>query len=169
MFPSRVQKRRKSARRGVQVLEAIIGLPVIVIITMALFEFGTISTVQHAVGHAAVESARERAKYATDAEIETIVETILGPHLQPGFDISTDAGVRIIIDDGNSVTSIGDASLGGLPAAAVTPPEVEVTIRFSMAVAPVPNLLKSFCIDIQDRNNDGQVDYYEVSSLARFE
>ena len=52
-------------REGAVTLEAIIGLPILLLVVMAIFEYGTIMVVHHAVMAAVTKGAREGAKVPT--------------------------------------------------------------------------------------------------------
>lgn len=173
-FASRA--RRSSARCsrvGAVILEAILGIPVLVIVVMAAFEYGTIMIVHQAVQAAVTEGAREAAKVpttvgATDGNrvllaIQDVVTDVLGTQ---GITL---ANSQIIVEDSdnpgaaanNGVRSSGPA-VGAVPGASgiTNPAEVRVTIRVELANTRIPNFLGTFGINLTTRN-------FAVSSVSR--
>ncbi|QDU99215.1 TadE/TadG family type IV pilus assembly protein [Lignipirellula cremea] len=161
-------------RRGVQSLEALLVIPVLVIALMAMMQFTAISSVLQAVEGAADEAAREVAKaevrggdFVLDAPAvaEDAVNRVLGVH---GLNVlnSNGSGVRVFIEDadnddgdadGNTSLSIGDSLLTRVaPAMGVAASEVRITILVSLDPAggnndPIPNLLNYFGLSFQGK------------------
>lgn len=165
--------RPPAGRYGAVLLEAILGIPILVIVVMAGVEFGTIMTVSGAVSAAVTEGAREGAKVptkvgATDGNrvlnaVESAVATVLSTQ-----GISA-ANVQVIVEDSdnpgaaanNGVRSSGPA-VGPVPAVSgiTDPAEVRVTLRVELSNTSVPNLLGTFGVTLTTRN-------FDVSSVSR--
>jgi len=150
-----MRSRFSHQRHGVQALEAILVIPVLVVTLAAMVQFGSTSTVLQAVESAADEIARELAKvevrggnFATDAPAiaRDVANEVLSVH-----GLSVDAprtGVRVIFEDSANTGSIGDLNLtpNNAPANAVNANEVRVTVLVSFDPGggnpdPVPNVL----------------------------
>ena len=163
-----VRVRRGVPRRGVQVLEALLVIPILLIAMAAFFQFGPLVIVQHATTNAAAETAREISKiYEFDindpidiAKAESVVNEVLGVH---GITVG-DPGLLVVIEDENGVACIGDASLEPKfcpPNSSITDvSEVKVTVILMLEDAPVPNVLEVYCVDLSEKR-------YEVCSTAR--
>lgn len=154
---------RGKNRRGVEVLELILVLPVLVVALVALVQFGIAMVVHQAVTTAAGAAAREASKQADILVVRDAVDRILSPHnIQilntPG------SGTKVMLDDGAlGTTSFGDAGLsciahGNAPAAN----EVRVTVCIDLAKAKVPNALASFGLDFAGKR-------FETSATVRKE
>lgn len=163
-----MNRARRSSRRGVQILEAVLVIPILLIALAAFFQFGPMVTVQQAVTQASVETAREISKiYEFDisdpvdqAEAVEVVNNILGVH---GIQVG-DPGLLVILEDFDGVACLGDASLETTYCPASTTvtemAEFKVTIILSLENAPVPNVLGAYCVDLSDR-------HYQVTSVSR--
>ena len=155
-------------RQGAVTLEAIIGLPILLLVVMAIFEYGTIMVVHHAVMAAVTKGAREGAKVPTtlgaadrsrvlDA-VEYSVEDVLGTH---GLTVDVASGVQVVVEDSTGVGSRGQA-IGVVPGVTgiTDPAEVRITLRVQFANARIPNLLGTFGVDLSAK-------YFEMSSTSR--
>ena len=99
--------RRRRLRRGIQSLEAVLAIPVLLIAMFAFFQFGPLVTVQQAVTQATIETAREISKVhkfdlsdsADLAVAENVVNEILGVN---GIQVGN-SGLLIIFEDISSV------------------------------------------------------------------
>jgi hypothetical protein len=131
-------------RAGVQTLELILAMPVIVVTLVAIVEFGTVQTVLSAVTHAATVGAREAGKGATLLEVASSVDGVLEPH---GIDVvdgnAPVAGTKVLVETGALVEIFGDLSLGcGPPAAPIlNADEVRVTVCIDLDNTPVLDVL----------------------------
>lgn len=153
-------KRTRRTRRGVQTLELIIVLPVLVLVTFAVFQFGMAMVFHHSVMSAATEGAREAAKGATTAEVGTDVETVLSVH---GLSVAAGSGVMVVVEDSGGVNCVGDNFVPCPAATSITDPnEVKVTVLVEYDATPVPNFLDNYGIDFSSSR-------YEISSIARKE
>lgn len=149
--PARTDGKR---RRGSSTLEAIIVIPVLVIITVAAIEFGIVLVVEQAIAHAATVAAREAAKEAvlkspSDVadELVDVVNTMLAPH-----NLTVGASVAFALEVGESPTERRGALDCDPPATPmVAADEVRVTVCVRLDTAPFPNLLSGFGVDISNR------------------
>lgn len=178
------QRRRQFRdRRGAQILEAILVIPILVLTVVAMVQFAAISTVQQAVESAADEAAREISKAEvrggdfvahTPAIATSVVSDVLGVH---GVTVSNvaDSGVRVFIEDalnddgdadGNTAISVGDSNLvrNSPPTTGVEPNEVRITVVMSFDPGtpnsdPVPDALKYIGLSFASRQ-------FEISTTA---
>ncbi len=161
---------QRSRRRGIQTLEAILVLPLLLIASLAVLQFGASMLLHQAVNTAAVEAAREASKIpAFDVndsvdmdKIEAVVEDVLGAH---GMDVGANSGVLLIVEQNGGVACRGDETNGRTCPMASTvtdPQEIQVTVVVLFDDTPVPNLMRTFGFD-----RDGS--FFEACSLARRE
>jgi Flp pilus assembly protein TadG len=76
-------------------VETLVILPILLIITIAIIEFGIVVSVGQAVNQAAIQGAREAAKGATTAEVKAVVEQVLS-----GYNITLDGiEATLIVDE----------------------------------------------------------------------
>lgn len=143
-------------RRAAVTLEAVLVIPILVIVLMATFVYGSILTVHHAVMAAATEGAREGAKVPTTLSavdgarildaVEAAVETVLAAH---GLTVGMNSGVLVIIEDNTDVDCRGDTTIESCPVVTTVSDlaTVRVTVLVNFADAPIPNLLATFGVD----------------------
>ncbi len=144
-------------RRGAVLLEAILAIPVLVLVTFAAVQYGQAVVVEQAIGAAADEGAREAAKGATPNEVLGVVENFLS-----SVNLMAGAGVRIDVQDGQgNVNMFGDNTLPD-PVAGLAANEVRVTIQANYTATAVPNALGYFGIDLSNSR-------FQSSALARFQ
>jgi len=149
-------------RRGAVTIEALVVIPLLVIVTFAAFQFAGTIAVEQAVSYAATVGARESGKYATDAEIETTVENALAP-----FSIVLGDEASVFVERFESSGSLSNSLIGTFPLTApVTPAlvagETRVTVGVSLSLAPLARLLGNFGLDFSAGT-------FTASSLVRFE
>lgn len=139
-------------------MEIIIALPVMVIITLALFEFGLLMVVDQTVVSAATKGAREAGKGANVMEVADVVNEFLAVHSIAIT--STSATGNIVLEVGGQPTT----SLNGNPC---TPPatpvlgldEARVTVCVELTyppiageTPPVPDALATFGFTLDGRS-----------------
>lgn len=144
---------RKHPRTGAVTLEAILAIPVLIIVLMAAFEFGTLAVIHQAVQAAVTESAREAAKVPTTraaVDGNRLVLTVQNVVTQTLFNTHgiALADVTIDVDDMTSDGTITD------------PAEVRVNLKLELVDTPLPNLLGTFGVDLLSRN-------FDVTSISR--
>lgn len=160
--------RRLRLRRGIQTLEAVLAIPILLIAMFAFFQFGPLVTVQQAVTQATVEAAREISKVhmfdlsdSSDLAVaEDVVNEVLGVH---GIQVG-DSGLLVILEDASGVECLGDALLEPTHCPAATSvtdvAEYKVTLILRLETSPIPNVLGSYCVDLSDK-------YFQVTSVSR--
>jgi len=150
--------RRARPRRGIEVLEVIIALPVMIIITLALFEFGMLMVVDQTVVSATTKGAREAGKGANILEVADVVNQLLAVHSIAITPTSTTG--NIVLEVGGQPTT----TINGNPC---TPPaspslgtdEVRVTVCVDLTyppvageTPPVPDALATFGFTLNGRH-----------------
>lgn len=160
--------RRRRLRSGIQTLEAVLAIPVLLIGMFAFFQFGPLVTVQQAVTQATIETAREISKVhmfdlsdSVDLAVaENVVNEVLGVH---GIQVG-DSGLLVILEDISGVECLGDALLEPTHCPASTSvtdaSEYKVTLILRLENSPIPNVLGSYCVDLSDK-------YFQVTSVSR--
>ncbi len=156
-------------RRGVQILEGLLVLPILLIAFVAFCQFGPLLIVQSTLTSAAEETAREISKmYAFDindpsgiAKAEGVANTILFA----AHGLSTASpGLLLIMENADGVACSGDTVLDGLYCPATTSvtdlDETRVTLILNMNDSPVPQVLQTFGVDISDQR-------YQVAAVVR--
>ena len=150
----------RSRRGGMQTVEVVLVLPLLLMVTLAIFQFGVLVLIQQSVAHAATVTAREAGKGADVAELVLVADEIMGPHC---IKIGTDAAV--VLEDAAAIPPIvSGGSQTCLPPAAPPVPsdEVRTTICVGLAQQPFLTALEAFCIDLSDKR-------FEISSLVKKE
>jgi Flp pilus assembly protein TadG len=166
-------------RRGAITLEAILTLPVLVIVVLAAIQFGIVMLVREAVSQAAIVAAREAAKEANlpnpneldDANTAVLnaVNTILGVFCLAVDPTSTDVNsdTKVILEFGVEPPIVtGDPGLLCSPPSSplVAADEVRVTVCVEMTAGPMLNLLKAF-----DSNLDVSSLHFQSSAHVKKE
>jgi len=180
---SRHRRSSRARRAGVETLELILVTPIVVILLVAILQFGSVHIVQEAITNAATVGAREAAKGAPIEEVAVSVDAVLEPHgidlvnktITSGtanYDFPTDSGARIFIEYGpnsDQVEHRGDASVGTPPSSGTATPDLEapdvrVTVLVSLDKAPIfsPATLNRFGFNFPGER-------YEVRAIARLE
>ena len=153
-----VKYRRGDRRRGVQTLEVIVVLPIVIITTFAVFQFGIAMVVEQAVTHAATVGAREAGKGADIDELVVVVEEVLFPH---GITIGTDASV--VLEDPMAPSPVeqrGTVTCDPPLAPTLGVDEVRVTVCVDLGASPFLNALTSYGINFAGKQ-------FTVSSAVR--
>ena len=101
----------RERRRGVTTLELILVMPVIVVMLVAILEFGTLMVLQSTVTHAATVGAREAGKIADIDEVVEAVQAVLGVNCITLSEASG-SGTKVILEDVTNLPSqFGDPTL----------------------------------------------------------
>lgn len=158
----RRRKVRPTPRRGMQTLEVVLILPLLLLMSIAIFQFGIMMLVQQAVTHASTVAAREAGKGADIDELVEVINRVLSPH---GIVIGTDASVRL--EDSEIVIPVEDQQRGDLqcdsPSSPVLGPyEVRVTVCVDLTTKPMLNALRSYGVDFSCKR-------FQISSMVRKE
>lgn len=151
-------RRNPRNRRGVETIELILVLPILVIVLIFSVQFAIVSIYQSTVVHAATVAAREAAKDQAAGQITDFdkvvaaVQHIVSVNCIQISD-AVGSGTKVMLEDGGSladppqspfVLEYGDPSLDcPLPANALDPNQVRVTVcvdlsatKFCDALAP---------------------------------
>lgn len=162
-------RRRVDTRRGVQILESILVLPILLIAILACFQFGPVMIVQATLTNAAEETARETSKiYQFDISDATDVdksEAVANTILAAAHGLTTASpGVLLILENSDGVACRGDAAMEALYCPAATSVtdsmQTKATILLNVDDAPVPLVLQTFCVDISDQR-------FQIAAVVR--
>ena len=150
----------RSRRRGMQTLEVVLVLPILLLVSLAIFQFGILVLVQQSVAHAATVTAREAGKGADVDELVLVADEILGPHC-----ITIGADAAVVLEDLAADQPIEyRGSLECNPR--VEPPiyadEVRTTLCVDLVQRPFLTALEAYCIDFSGKR-------FEISSLVKKE
>jgi len=115
-------------RRGVEVLELLLVMPIFVLALVASVEYVPLLITQATITHAATVGAREAGKGA-DAEWAAIEANKVLAAASIAITDTAGSGTKVVIEDGATVTSWGDPSLTvASPPPAVDAGNVRVTV-----------------------------------------
>lgn len=147
-------------RKGAFTLEAVLVLSILILVTIAVFQFAIVMLIEQSITHAVTVAAREAGKGADiDATAES-VDAVLGIH---GLHIGP--GVSLILEDPLAHPSVlvrGETE-GQPPAQPVIPPGyLRTTLCVNLGQRPFLNALKTLCLDFSGR-------IFTVSAVARRE
>ncbi len=140
--------RRKAGRPlGVQTLELLLVTPVIVIMLIAIMEFGTLHIVQSAVTNAANEGARRAGQGADMDDIVAAVQEVVALN-KITISAAANAGTDVVLERGSLPAAHYNSNPGFTTVtptpATVDPNEVRVTVFVGLDNTPVINVLSSF-------------------------
>lgn len=165
MFQHQIKPRRKSTRAdrrsGSVLLEFILAFPIILIISLAIIQFGFFALLQQSITAAAIEGSRESAKVgSTTASITALIQQYVAVNsltLNPASPATPGSGdVLVVVERTATPTvTIGNSSIPCSPVGpplgpppAITPPETKVTVCLNLTdgsgSSPIPNLLSTF-------------------------
>lgn len=122
-----------TGRRGVQVLELLLTIPVLVAVLLAAMEYGMVLIGRSTVTHAAAVGAREAGKGGNITDVVAAVNNVLTAN-RMAVTAGAGSGTKVILEDGSGGTSeFGDPGMLYTPPSAIDPDEVRVTawIRFN--------------------------------------
>jgi TadE-like protein len=150
----------RSRRRGMQTLEVVLVLPILLLVSLAIFQFGILVLVQQSVAHAATVTAREAGKGADVDELAWVADQILGPHC-----ITIGDNAAVVLED-----VLADPPIQYRGSLACEPPveppiyadEVRTTICVDLVQKPFLRALEAYCIDFSGKR-------FEISSLVKKE
>lgn len=141
-------------RRAVSAIELIVVLVVLILATLASFQFGIALIVKQAAAHAATVAAREAAKGADLAELETVIETVLAGH-----QITIGPDASFILEDPAPQPQQGTLACEAPAAPVIDGDEVRVTLCVSLTAHPILNILQVYGVDFTGR-------HFTISSVA---
>ncbi len=97
-------------RRGVQVLELLLVMPIFVVVLVASVEYVPLLTTQAAITHAATVGAREAGKGANAQWVATSANEVL-KSVSIAITDTPGSGTKVLVEDGTTVASWGDPNL----------------------------------------------------------
>jgi hypothetical protein len=157
---------QRDVRGGIGTLELILALPILLLATLASFEFGILALVEQAVATATIDAAREAGKGANADSITDVVNQYLAAH---HLTISPTSPVRLICErqfgGQKHVVERGNPAIASGPAGpAMHDGDVRITlcVRATDGQTPVPDWLASLGFSLADRT-------IKASSVARLE
>ncbi|MFK7776664.1 MAG: TadE/TadG family type IV pilus assembly protein [Gimesia sp.] len=149
---------QSTSRSGSVMLEFILAFPLILIVSLAIIQFGFFALLQQSITAAVIEGSREAAKVgATTTSVGNLIQEyvdlnsslILDVAQQPAS--SGQGNVLVSIEDGSGVLTqtIGNSDIPCTPVGpSPSVSEIKVTICLNLTntngTAPIPNLLSSF-------------------------
>ncbi|WP_460164954.1 TadE/TadG family type IV pilus assembly protein [Thermostilla marina] len=147
---------RSRSRRGSLTLQMVLILPILLLVSLAILQFGILMTVEQSVTHAATVAAREAAKGADAEAVAASVEEVLSLH---GLTIGD--ALSVVIEDPSASDPV--VSRGNL---ACEPPNtdldaglVRATVCVELSRRPFLNALRCFAVDFTGRR-------FTVSAVA---
>lgn len=165
-YRSRSMPRPRSRRRGVGTIELLLALPILLMATLASFEFGILTLVEHAVATATIDGSREAGKGAGIDEVAFVIDQHLAAH---HLAITPTGPVRLIYERRISgVTQVDERGNSSVPAGPNGPALFDGDVRITVCVratdgqAPIPDWLASLGFSLADKT-------LRASSIARLE
>lgn len=147
-------------RYGAVLVEALLAIPVLVLISLAGVQYAQVVVVQQAVHAAADAAAREAAKHSLASDTAR-VEHVVHEYLKRfGLAVAPNGGVRIHVN--NQHTPNSDTNLPSPPEHDVgrDPSIIRVTVQVRYGSTHLPNALAYFGIDFSQRG-------YRATAIAR--
>lgn len=155
---TRLFKRR---RLGAVLVEALLAIPVLVLLSLAGVQYVQAVVVQQAVQAAADAAAREGAKFSLDDRSDR-VQRVVNQHLSRlGVAVVPQGGIRVDVCVGGApipiANPLGDATLpvpfapGAQPKLDSDPDVVRVTVQVRYGATRLPDALTYFGIDFGQR------------------
>jgi hypothetical protein len=144
----------RRSRKAVSTVELVLVLVVLIIATFVSLQFGIALIVKQAVAHASAVAAREAAKGATLAELQSDIETVLAGH-----QIAIGSDASFILEDPLPQPQQGALACSAPAAPELDGDEVRVTLCVSLTAHPILNILQAYGIDFTGR-------HFSISSVA---
>lgn len=154
LYTAHPMLRTRRQRRAVSAIELILVLVVLILATFVSLQFGIALIVKQAVAHAATVAAREAAKGADVAELETVIETVLAGH-----QITIGPDASFILEDPGPQPQQGSLPCTPPASPSLDGDEVRVTLCVSLTAHPILNILQVYGIDFTGRD-------FHISSVA---
>lgn len=142
---------RYSARRGVEVLELILVLPILFLTLIAAIQFSSVIAVDSTLAHASQEASRLAAMGCSGTDITERVNEFLAVH-----GTSLGPGARVVIEDSTGIVqSSGDNTLTSATIGSPVDSDcVRATLLVSTDAQPIPNLLQDECVDFSGKQSE---------------
>jgi hypothetical protein len=130
-------------------IQVVVVLPILVLMTVAIVQFGIIVVVEQAVAHAATVGAREAGKGADADDLICVVETVLASHC-----IQIGPKASLVLEDPTADLPVEQR--GAVPCCppsgpSLDPDEVRVTVCVDLSKKPFLNALKCVGVDLAGR------------------
>src|SRR5437764_6851131 len=138
--------RRHKNRRGVNAIELIMVLVVLILATFVSLQFGIALIVKQAVAQASTVAAREAAKGANSTQLKTVIERVLAGH-----QIVIGPQASFVLEDPAPEPQQGTLPCSPPASPALDGDEVRVTLCVSLTAHPILNILKNYGIDYTGR------------------
>ena len=152
------QPPHSSRRKGSVILEFILAFPLILIVSLAIIQFGFFALLQQSITAAAIEGSREAAKVgATVDSVGNLIQEYVDLNSSLMLDVGQQpaapaaGNVFVSIEDGSGTLTqtIGNSDIPCSPVGpAPTVSEIKVTICLNLTdtngKVPIPNLLSTF-------------------------
>jgi hypothetical protein len=127
--------RHRPVRRGVLTVEALFVIPIMLLVTIAIIEFGILLSIQHSVTLAAMQGARAAGQGADIEELEDIVNQTLAPH---NLEVGGSVAVRLEDPQTDTDDKEGVPDCEALPGAvAITDGDIRVTVCVNTTNLPL--------------------------------
>lgn len=153
-------KSRSGHRRGVLTLEAVLVLSILIVVTVAVFQFAIVMLIEQGITHAVTVAAREAGKGADiDATVES-VDAVLGIH---GLRIGP--GASLVLEDPLATPSVlvrGETACQPPSQPPIPSGYIRATLCVNLGQRPFLNALRTVCLDFSERT-------FTVSAVARRE
>ncbi len=150
-------KKRNIRRRGIEVLQLILVMPVLVLVLVAAIQFSTVLVVNSSLAAAATEAARLAAIGCGQDEVLAGIAPFLDVH-----GIRVGPGVRLVLlDEAGIVSTDGDGALTSPHLTRLPPADMcRAVLIVSTDVTPIPNALANYCVDYAGKQ-------YELCAASR--
>ena len=151
---------RRSSRRGSLTLEAVLVLPILLLATLAVFQFGVLMLIEQTITHAVTVAAREAGKGADIDATALSVNAVLGLH-----GLSVGPGATLILEDSLSTPAVQVRGTFPCPVPStpsVPPGMLKATLCVDLTQKPFFNLLATCGLDFTGRK-------FTVSAMAHRE
>ena len=155
---STLRSAARRRRRGAITLEAIFVVLILLIATLAVFQFGFAMVVRQTTAHAATVAAREAAKGAELAELGDIIEAVFLAH-----DIQVGDGASFVLERG-ALPPVTQGDVDCMPPSSPTvgTDEVRVTVCVAMDRSPFINPLGTLGASFTGKS-------FQATSLVKIE
>lgn len=139
---------KSQRRRGIEVLELILVLPILFLSLAAGVQFASVMAVDATLCHASLEASRLASMECSEEQVLNRTNEFLAVH-----GLSLGPGAALTLEDGDGVLyALGDATLSSPTLG--TPVEegcVRATLLVETDSTPIPNTLRNYCVDYEGK------------------
>lgn len=136
----RPRRTKCPARRAHLTAEALIIIPILLIVSIGIIELGLLLSLKQSVSHAAIRGVRVAAQGAELSVVEDAIEGALG-----GFDVTLAADAGYVIEDPALLSTIPGGSISCVPpTTALSNGNVRVTVCATSNASPVSGVISKF-------------------------